>query len=623
MAQIRVLSPHIANQIAAGEVVERPSSVVKELVENALDAGATNITIEIENGGTDLIRVCDNGKGIAEDECKTAFLRHATSKIASVEDLTHIVTLGFRGEALASIAAVAEVSMRTRTVEAEQGTLLRIANGEVLGQSPCACMVGTSLEVRNLFSNVPARLKFLKSVRTEAGYISDYVSRMMMAVPSVAFHLINNGKTVYQTFGDGKLKNALLCVYGAEVLPHLRDVAFDDGYLSIDGFVGTENISRPNRLQQSFFLNGRYIRSYSLSAALQRAFDTRLMVGRFPFAVLAMRIAGGEVDVNVHPTKMEVRFVDEQRIIRSVTAACHRALLSCTSMESAAASERDSIMAETPPADPVRSPASHVAVDLPNLRGSIQPSAQPIREAQPAYRRSASPTFSWPPAPRPSAPAAQAVVHRIDTNTRDEQPKAEHPEQLLLTTLPYTILGAAFQTYWIVQQGENLFLIDQHAAHERRIYEALMQRTLEAVSQPLLTPQPVSLSPLELDAFEENREALEELGFSFDFRDDGTVLLCSVPQILGEPLTGAYLHDALEQLTIVGKTSARELRRERIIQSACKHAVKAGEPLDRQEIARLLSDFEREGIPLTCPHGRPAMIRLSKREIEKLFKRVL
>lgn len=257
MAQIHVLSPHIANQIAAGEVVERPSSVVKELVENALDAGARTIAVELENGGLDLIRVSDDGRGIAPEDCRTAFLRHATSKIATSEDLTRIVTLGFRGEALASIAAVAEVSMRTRVSDAECGTLLRISGGEVQEEAPCACAAGTTLEVRNLFANVPARLKFLKTVRTEAGYVGDYVSRMMMAVPSVAFHLVHNGKTVYRTFGDGSLQNAVLCVYGAEVLPHLREVAFDDGYLSITGYVGTEQLSRPNRLQQSFFLNGR------------------------------------------------------------------------------------------------------------------------------------------------------------------------------------------------------------------------------------------------------------------------------------------------------------------------------------------------------------------------------
>lgn len=615
MAQIHVLSPHIANQIAAGEVVERPSSVVKELVENALDAGARTIAVELENGGLDLIRVSDDGRGIAPEDCRTAFLRHATSKIATSEDLTRIVTLGFRGEALASIAAVAEVSMRTRVSDADCGTLLRISGGEVQEEAPCACAAGTTLEVRNLFANVPARLKFLKTVRTEAGYVSDYVSHMMMAVPSVAFHLVHNGKTVYRSFGDGSLQNAVLCVYGAEVLPHLREVAFDDGYLSITGYVGTEQLSRPNRLQQSFFLNGRYIRSYALSAALQRAFDTRMMVGRFPFAVLAMRIAGGEVDVNVHPSKMEVRFVDEQRVIRSVTAACHRALL--LAPETAEAVEPRT-PADASSSAPCAAGPIHPGASV-ELRCSLPAAGSPVRESNPRWPAAARFAFLRPSAPaRPySAPAAPSQ----QGGEAGGLPEQEQPR--LVAALPYTVLGAAFQTYWIVQQGETLFLIDQHAAHERRLYELLMHSPDAAAAQPLLTPQPVSLSPMELVALEENRETLETLGFSFDFREDGAVLLCSVPQILGEPLPVACLHDALEQLSTQGRTSAKELRRERIIQTACKHAVKAGEQLDQKEIAKLLEAFDREGIPLTCPHGRPVMITLTKREIEKLFKRVL
>ena len=620
MTQIRVLPPQIANQIAAGEVVERPASVVKELVENALDAGATDIAVEIENGGTDLIRVVDNGTGIAEPDCKTAFLRHATSKIATAEDLSRIITLGFRGEALASIAAVSEVVMRSRTKDADQGTLIRVENGEILKESPCVCAQGTTLEVRNLFANVPARLKFLKSVRTEAGYISDYVSRMMMAMPSVAFHLRNNGKTVYQTFGDGQLKNALLCIYGADILPHLREVRFDDGYLSISGYIGTESISRPNRLQQSLFLNGRYIRSYALSAAIQRAFDTRMMAGHFPFAVIAMRIAGGEVDVNVHPTKMEVRFVDEQRIIRSMTAACHRALLvpnfAVQPQPSAAPSNRmEQQKRDVPVAPPVR---------VPELRTSLCESAHVAREAKPSWMGTPSlPHMMTVPAVGSEPERKQPPLAEIQSFVPEPPAPPMRTEQPILTDLPYTVVGAAFQTYWIVQQGDAIFYIDQHAAHERCIYERLMQRELQTVAQPLLTPRSVSLSPLELDMLQSNLNELETLGFSFSVLENGTVQMCSVPQVFGEPLTENYLHDALQQLATIGNTSAKELKRETIIQSACKHAVKAGEPLTRAEIERLLLDYEREGIPMTCPHGRPVMVVMTKRELEKLFKRIL
>ena len=308
MPKIHVLSPHIANQIAAGEVVERPCSIVKELVENAVDAHASAITIEIENGGIDRIRIVDNGQGIADEDCETAFLRHATSKINSADDLSRIATLGFRGEALASIAAVSRVSLITRTADAELGTQLLYEGGVQKEHKRVGGVPGTTIEVTNLFYNVPARLKFLKSARSESGAIGDYVAKAILSLPNVAFQFISNAKTVYRSTGDGSLKNALVAVYGVECVPNLCPVAFDDGYLKIDGFVGTPELSRPNRMGQSFFLNGRIIRSAALSAALSRAFDTRLMIGRYPFAVLTMQIALAEVDVNVHPSKLEVRF---------------------------------------------------------------------------------------------------------------------------------------------------------------------------------------------------------------------------------------------------------------------------------------------------------------------------
>jgi len=605
MSLICVLPPHIANQIAAGEVVERPSSVVKELIENALDAGAKNVRIEIENGGIDLIRVSDNGKGMASEDASHAFLRHATSKISSADDLSRITTLGFRGEALASIAAVSDVLLRTRPEESESGTQVRISCGDKPFVSDCMCAKGTMVEVKNLFSNVPARLKFLKSTRTETGYISDYVSRMMMAVPDVAFVLSNQGKQIYQSFGDGDLKNAILCVYGASVLPHLRPINFDDGYIRINGFVGTEVISRPNRLQQSIFLNGRYIHSYSLSAAIQRAYDTRLMVGRFPFAVLHIRIAGSEVDVNVHPTKMEVRFVDESRIIRSVTAACSRALTAYMPTEDA----EQQIPKLTHTSDTCAPTISH-AIDLAAVK-PIELRRAPIATA-----------FSIRETPHMSNRISYEVNKSIrDLKAADLPVRSEQGN--LLQDTPYTIIGTAFQTYWIVQQGTDLLLIDQHAAHERRLFEQLFHAETDNVAQPLLTPMPVSLSPIEINTLESFREELENIGFTFDYQDNGTILLSSVPMIKGMPLKEMFLHDALEQLRTIGSTSAKELTKEAIIQTACKHAVKAGESLTVQEVDHLMQVFQKDGIPMTCPHGRPVMIRLSKRELEKLFKRVL
>ena len=310
MSKIHLLPPRISNQIAAGEVVERPSSVVKELVENAIDAGATAITIEIENGGLESIRVLDNGGGIADDDCETAFLRHATSKISTANDLFAIHSLGFRGEALASIAAVSQVTLQTQTEEDELGTLILYEGGELIEHKRTAGIRGTSIQVRNLFYNVPARLKFVKSARAESAAIGDYAARLILSAPQIAVHYVNGGKSVYRSTGNGDAKDALLSVYGVSVERQICPVSFDDGYLKITGFVGVPDLSRMNRSGQTFLLNGRIIRSNALSNALSRSFDTRVLIGRFPFAVLYLNIAYAEVDVNVHPAKMEVRFTE-------------------------------------------------------------------------------------------------------------------------------------------------------------------------------------------------------------------------------------------------------------------------------------------------------------------------
>ena len=327
MPKIYVLPPRIANQIAAGEVVERPASVVKELVENSIDAGATAITIEIENGGIDRIRIIDNGFGIADEDCETAFLRHATSKIATANDLFSIRSLGFRGEALASIAAVSRVLLQTQTQEDELGTIIRYEGGELVEHKRTGGTRGTTIEVRDLFFNVPARLKFIKSARAESASIGDYVARLILSAPQISVHFVNGGKTVYRSTGNGSARDALLSVYGVGVDRQICPVTFDDGYLKVEGFVGVPDLARSNRSGQTLLLNGRIIRSAQLSNALSRAFDTRVLIGRFPFAVIYLSLSFAEVDVNVHPAKLEVRFTDESRVSRSIVVACSEALI--------------------------------------------------------------------------------------------------------------------------------------------------------------------------------------------------------------------------------------------------------------------------------------------------------
>ena len=603
MPKVHVLPPRIANQIAAGEVVERPSSVVKELVENAIDAGATAITIEIENGGLDCIRIIDNGSGIADDDCETAFLRHATSKISSANDLFAIRSLGFRGEALASIAAVARVSLQTQTEDDELGTRIRYEGGDLVEHRRTAGTRGTSIEVTNLFYNVPARLKFVKSARAESAAIGDYIARLILSVPQIAVHYVNGGKTVYRSTGNGSAKDALLCVYGIGVERQICPVTFDDGYLKITGFVGVPDLARANRSGQTILLNGRIIRSNALSNALSRSFDTRVLIGRFPFAVLYLNIAYAEVDVNVHPAKLEVRFTDEQRVTRSVVVACSEALIRSyvPTIE---------IQREDPPVTKSQTFTIPEEARRVDLRAPVYEPSSSLRESGYSSLPPRVPTYRMP-------------------NHEQEERSEPRPVPVFVTkpaaplSEPFHIIGSAFDTYWYVQQGEFVYCIDQHAAHERLLYDALMAKQAAIVSQTLFLPEDVRLLPTESDVFFESKPELEQFGFVFSDASETSVTLLAVPQVNGKALKAEFLHDVLE--FVAGSSEARpnDWFRDAIAQSACKHAVKAGERLSQEEIRQLLERIASQDTLLTCPHGRPVAIRFTKTDIEKMFKRVL
>ncbi len=603
MPKVHVLPPRIANQIAAGEVVERPSSVVKELVENAIDAGATAITIEIENGGLDSIRIIDNGSGIADEDCETAFLRHATSKISTANDLFAIRSLGFRGEALASIAAVARVSLQTQTESDDLGTLIRYEGGDMVEHKRTAGTRGTTIEVRSLFYNVPARLKFVKSSRAESAAIGDYIARLILSVPQIAIHFVNGGKTVYRSTGNGSANDALLCVYGVSVERQICPVSFDDGYLKITGYVGVPDLARANRSGQTILLNGRIIRSNALSNALSRSFDTRVLIGRFPFAVLYLNIAYAEVDVNVHPSKLEVRFSDEQRVTRSVVVACSEALI--RSYVPTIEMHRED--PQTQESQTFHIPEEATRVDL---RAPISHPNNTLRESGYASQPPRVPMYRFP---------ARETEERQHTETapaflsKPSEPLSE----------PFHIIGCAFDTYWYVQQGEFIFCIDQHAAHERLLYDALLTRRAAIVSQTLFLPEDVRLLPTESDVFLTNKEELERFGFVFSDANETSVTLLAVPQINGTALKAEFLHDVLEFLSENDEVRTNDWFRDAIAQSACKHAVKAGERLSHEEIRQLLERITEQDALLTCPHGRPVAVRFTKTDIEKMFKRVL
>ena len=646
MKRIQVLSKHTANQIAAGEVVERPASVVKELVENSIDAGSTAVTIEISGGGIEYIRVTDNGAGIIPEDLPTAFLSHATSKISTADDLAHIETLGFRGEALASIAAVSMLTMRTRIKGGEEGAMIRIEGGEVKEHGPSGCPEGSTTEVRNLFYNVPARLKFLKSQRAEAGAISDYISRAIMANPAISFKLISNGKPVYHSPGDGQLRSAIFCVYGGETLPHIRPVDYDDGKIKITGYIGTEKLARPNRQHQSLFVNSRYVRSTQISYGIQRAFDTRLMGGRFPFYALNIAVDFAEVDVNVHPNKMEVRFKDEQSAVRAATIAARMAL-----------------------GDPVAPIISHEEI-------AVKPKAAAVEnrfrendfvrtaEIRDEFRSSMAPKLNQPAPAAPAKLKEPAATYgpaeisnilppdaftynmsveqkRLEIKKEAEKPrpfidvsiapnranKAEPvsppPRQLDFGRIHYRIVGQLFGCYWVIQQDDEVFFIDQHAAHERRLYENIISKPMDPDSQLLMLPEIEKLTAMEYETLAENMELFGELGFEIEEFGPLTVSIRAVPSIFSAPEAPAFIHEAIGILQNKNSLTTVDIKRSSLIQSACKHAVKAGDMLSDLEIKTLLDEYSTSGVPLTCPHGRPVMVRMNKAEFEKLFKRVL
>lgn len=662
MNKIRVLPPHLANQIAAGEVVERPASIVKELVENAIDAGASAVTVSLHEGGLSSILVTDNGSGISPEDAPNAFLRHATSKISSAEDLDAINSLGFRGEALASIGSVAVVTMLTRTKDSDTGTKIVFDNGQMLTNQESACVFGTSIRVENLFAKVPARLKFLKSARTEAGYCGDYMTRMILCRPDIAFRFLHNDKVVYETYGDGELKSAVFALYGSAVAEKLCRVEFDNGYMKLEGYIGNQEISRPNRSMESLFVNGRYIRSMALNNAIERAYDTRMMVGRYPFAALHLTISSREVDVNVHPAKTQVRFADEARVAYGFTSACAQALRSkVVPQMKLPISGKPENMQETVQkpvnqnAQIVSSSVAHMG-DIPSYSSVISSSTQKAGETQKLVKygivvpdrnqlkENASmpyrynnfpvkkeapeggiPTFKVESRVESSRKALELEKTEEETKENSSSNNRSHKpvQESLELDMAYKILGCAFNSYWIVEQGDSVFFIDQHAACERRLYEEFSSRKTNVSSQELLVTEHLVLQPREFEQAVEYKKELEELGYRFETEGALGLRISAVPVLNGTVFDGAFIHDALNAVGEAGRGAARALVRDKIISASCKHAIKAGEAIDKKEIEELLRLYLRDGTPLTCPHGRPVMVKISRREIEKNFKRIV
>ena len=658
MGRIHVLEKQVAELIAAGEVVDRPSSVVKELLENAVDAGSTAVTVEIQHGGVSYLRITDNGSGIAREDVPTAFLRHATSKVNSPEDLEGIGTLGFRGEALASIAAVARVELLTRVGDALEGTRYVIAGGEEEECTEAGCPAGTTIVVRDLFFNTPARMKFLKKDVVEGNAVASVMDKIALSHPEISFRFVRDGKETLHTPGDGDLKSAIYAVYGREFTQGLIPVDYSYGGTSVKGYVSRPAAARPNRSMQNFFLNGRYVKSRTAMVALEEAFKGSLMVGKMPACVLHLTVSCRAVDVNVHPAKIEVRFVNEKPLFDCVYHGVKTALnQGDTPRVAQFPTARPPVFAGVQPevrqlslSQRQEKPAGDVEeqtsrredgpepeISVPKLSRPFSPSGHgTVRESfaatRPIYPAESEPEEN-PAPPAGSEKAGQALPQadpqHEDTVPFPETPKPENAVQFEQAPEPETqpepsfrLVGEAFGTYVILESGDDLIWIDKHAAHERMIYEKLKAERGDADCQLLLEPVSVTLEKNEYAAVLEAWDLCRKAGFEIDDFGAGTVLVRTAPLIL----EGEGIADAVMEMAGYLVRSKTDLTTEKLDwlyhNVACRAAIKAGDELSREELTALAAQLAAHPEIRYCPHGRPVSIVMRRRDLEKQFGRL-
>ena len=609
MPKIIQLDRHVADLIAAGEVVERPASAVKELVENSIDAGAKNITIELQNGGMTFLRITDDGCGMEPVDARTAFLRHATSKIRKKEDLACIGTLGFRGEALAAISSVSKIDLLTRAQGAENGVRLHLEAGKVLSEEPAGCPCGTTILVRELFYNTPARMKFMKSDAAESSAVFSVVQQQALAHPEISFRFLKDGQEQLHTDGQGDRMAAIYAIYGRELANNMLPVDGSWEKLRVRGFVTKPTATRGNRAWQSFFVNNRYIKSRLLSAAVEEAYRNQIMVGRFPACVLEIDMPVQAVDVNVHPAKTEVKFLSE----REVFDAVHYAVLSTLSRAAGRPEWKTPEKKQEPAPQPQSQPKA-VQPPKPGFYQTMQASEYRRQAAQQPVQKPAQPVLASPvQLPRSvPAPAQQAF----------DLPKPEAQQALSVPEEPFRIIGEALHTYIIVEQGEAVLFLDKHAAHERIRFEALKKEDHPIMAQLLLAPVSAELSREEAAAVLENRALLERCGFETEDFGGGDVLIRQIPSDVDVEDAKALLQELAGDL-LAGKTLDPDSLRDNLLHTiACKSAIKAGWQTSDEELRRLVQEvLSRDDIKY-CPHGRPVCVTLTKRQLEKQFKRV-
>ncbi len=646
MATINILDHQTIDKIAAGEVVERPASVVKELVENAIDAGADAITVEIKDGGTSLIRVTDNGGGIEKSQVRNAFLRHATSKITSADDLTNLVSLGFRGEALASIAAVSMVELITKVPQELTGIRYVIEGGMEKEQEEIGAPEGTTILVRNLFFNTPPRKKFLKQPQTEGSYVADLMEHLALSDPKISFKFILNGQTRFYTTGNNELREIIYRIYGRDMAAELLPFSWQGDGMTVSGFLGKPVINRANRNYEIFYINGRYIKSSLISKAIEEGYREYLMQHKFPFCVLHFQIDTKRIDVNVHPTKMEVRIADGPIFHEAVKEAIHDTLRQQEMIPEVSLTERKE--QKKARSEESCSGRQNIALSMPEPFEKKRIAEMPQRAASDAINRiyeSHQQSMVRSPdlyhagnVPEGHRPAGDPVP-AIPSSSRPEQTvtlpeQSLQPVQMEMFTdkilsetarKHFELIGQIFDTYWLISYEDRLLIIDQHAAHEKIKYERFMKQLREQaiVSQTMNPPLVVTLTGKERECYSRHAGDFEALGFVIEEFGGSEYAIRGVPMDLYGYEEKTFFQEILDQLAAESASGTPESIRTRIATMACKAAVKGNMRLCRQEAEQLIDELLTLDNPYHCPHGRPTIISMSKYELEKKFKRIV
>ena len=661
MGRINVLDQATINQIAAGEVVERPSSVAKELVENAIDAGATAITVEIKEGGISLLRVTDNGSGMEKDDIRTAFLRHATSKIKSALDLITVGSLGFRGEALSSICAVAQVELLTKTKDAFVGSRYVIEGGEEKAFEEAGCPAGTTFLVRNLFYNVPARKKFLKTAMTEGGYINELMERMALSRPDISFKYMNNGKTVLHTTGGNELKDIIYHIYGRDIAMAVLPVNYpkDDYGIEISGYIGKPVIARGNRGQENYFINGRYIKCAIINRAIEDAYKSYMMGHKYPFTAIHITVPPEFIDVNVHPSKMELRFSNNEAIYHAIYQVIRDTLSGKNMIVPVSLSEKEDKqeqkkevlqqqkvsvpepfevkrreqMKVTAPLEPVIHTSNE---HKPTIEQKMQVLYDVVKENREKVQENKESVFLKEEKEeyRPNSGSINKPETDESTIVEHQKQSTQKPEQL---TLPvdllskdnrkeFTLIGQLFATYWLIEMEEQLFIIDQHAAHEKVLFERTMEKLRkqeEILTQSLMPPMILSLTMREADCLKRNLETFERLGFCIEEFGGLEFKITEIPADLVSVDSKELLTEVLNTLLSEREFKNADVLLEKVASLSCKAAVKGNHRMSEAEAKQLISDMLTLDNPYHCPHGRPTTISMSKYELERKFKRIV